>query len=158
MHIGFKLSRIYRAFKIIRTCDFRLCFGCTYSYVCCVILQKEFNTLISVAIGFVIGAYIPVSQFSDGVQTFVNLIPGSHIAAMIRNVLVSPCINDISTSLAGADHGMFAAEAEKAFATNLNLFGNEVDFTFMMMYSIGAILIFLILNLISYKFSSKRKD
>ena len=117
-----------------------------------------FNTLISVAIGFVIGAYIPVSQFSDGVQTFVNLIPGSHIAAMIRNVLVSPCINDISTSLAGADHGMFAAEAEKAFATNLNLFGNEVDFTFMMMYSIGAILIFLILNLISYRFSSKRKD
>ena len=117
-----------------------------------------FNTLISVAIGFVIGAYIPVSQFSDGVQTFVNLIPGSHIASMIRNVLVSPCINDISTSLAGADHGMFATEAEKAFATNLNLFGNEVDFTFMMMYSIGAILIFLILNLISYKFSSKRKD
>jgi ABC-type polysaccharide/polyol phosphate export permease len=117
-----------------------------------------FNTLISVAIGFVIGAYIPVSQFSDGVQTFVNLIPGSHIAAMIRNVLVSPCINDISTSLAGADHGIFAEEAEKAFATNLNLFGNEVDFTFMMMYSIGAILIFLILNLISYKFSSKRKD
>ena len=43
VHIGFKLSRIYRAFKIIRTCDFRLCFGCTYSYVCCVILQKEFN-------------------------------------------------------------------------------------------------------------------
>ena len=117
-----------------------------------------FNTLISVAIGFVIGAYIPVSQFSDGVQTFVNLIPGSHIAAMIRNVLVSPCINDISTSLAGADHGMFAEEAEKAFATNLNLFGNEVDFTFMMMYSIGAILLFLVLNLISYKFSSKRKD
>lgn len=117
-----------------------------------------FNTLISVAIGFVIGAYIPVSQFSDGVQTFVNLIPGSHIAAMIRNVLVSPCINDISTSLAGADHGMFATEAEKAFATNLDLFGNEVDFTFMMMYSIGAILLFLVLNLISYKFSSKRKD
>ena len=53
---------------------------------------------------------------------------------------------------------MFATEAEKAFATSLNLFGNEVDFTFMMMYSIGAILIFLVLNLISYKFSSKRKD
>ena len=53
---------------------------------------------------------------------------------------------------------LFAAEAEKAFATNLNLFGNEVDFTFMMMYSIGAILLFLVLNLISYKFSSKRKD
>ena len=33
----------FTAFKIIRTCDFRLCFGCTYSYVCCVILQKEFN-------------------------------------------------------------------------------------------------------------------
>ena len=43
VHIGFKLSRIYRAFKIVRTCDFRLCFGCTYSYVCCVILQKKFN-------------------------------------------------------------------------------------------------------------------
>ena len=101
-----------------------------------------------------IGVVHRLDQPVEGVMVFAK----TKQAAMIRNVLVSPCINDISTSLAGADHGMFAAEAEKAFATNLNLFGNEVDFTFMMMYSIGAILIFLVLNLISYKFSSKRKD
>ena len=88
-----------------------------------------FNTLISVAIGFVIGAYIPVSQFSDGVQTFVNLIPGSHIAAMIRNVLVSPCITIFRPHVAGADQRNVCRRGrKKQFATNLNLFGNEVGF------------------------------
>lgn len=117
-----------------------------------------FNTLVSVAIGFVIGAYIPVTQFSDSVQTLVNLVPGSHVAGMIRNILVSPCINDISAALNGADNGLFAEQAEKSFAVNLNIFGNEVDFSFMMIYTLGAIALFLVLNLVSYKFSSKRKS
>lgn len=117
-----------------------------------------FNTLVSVAIGFVIGAYIPVTQFSDSVQTLVNLVPGSHVAGMIRNILVNPCINDISAALNGADNGLFAEQAEKSFAVNLNIFGNEVDFSFMMIYTLGAIALFLVLNLVSYKFSSKRKS
>ena len=40
----------------------------------------------------------------------------------------------------------------------MNLFDNEVGFGFMMAYSLIAIAVFLIINLVSYKFSSVSKE
>ncbi len=117
---------------------------------------SSFGVLISAAIGFVIGAYIPVTQFGDSVQTAVNLVPGSQIAGMMRNVLMTPAINSIDESLGGIDKGLFAESMEEAFALNLKLFDNTVDFTFMMIFSIAVIALFLVLNLVSFRLSSKR--
>ncbi len=117
---------------------------------------SSFGVLISAAIGFVIGAYIPVTQFGDSVQTAVNLVPGSQIAGMMRNVLMTPAINSIDESLGGIDNGLFAENMEEAFALNLKLFDNTVDFTFMMIFSIAVIALFLVLNLVSFRLSSKR--
>lgn len=118
---------------------------------------SSFGVLISAAIGFVIGAYIPVTQFGDCVQTVVNLVPGSQVAGMMRNVLMTPAINSIDESLGGIDKGMFSENMEEAFALNLKLFDNTVDFTFMMFFSLAVIALFLVLNLVSFKLSSKRK-
>ncbi len=118
---------------------------------------SSFGVLISAAIGFVIGAYIPVTQFGDSVQTAVNLVPGSQIAGMMRNVLMTPAINSIDESLGGIDNGLFAESMEEAFALNLKLFDSTVDFTFMMIFSIAVIALFLVLNLVSFRLSSKRK-
>ncbi len=117
---------------------------------------SSFGVMVSAAIGFVIGAYIPVSQFGDSVQTIVNLVPGSQIAGMMRNVLMRPAIDNIDTTLNGIDKGLFAESAEEMFALEMNIFGNDVGVNFMMIYSIAAIALFLILNLVSYKVSSKR--
>lgn len=118
---------------------------------------SSFGVLISAAIGFVIGAYIPVSQFGDGVQTAVNLVPGSQIAAMMRNVLMTPAINSIDESLGSIDNGLFAQSMEETFSLKLRLFDGTVDFTFMMIFSLAVIALFLVLNLISFRLSSKRK-
>lgn len=119
---------------------------------------SSFGILISVAIGFVIGAYMPVSQFGDSVQTVVNLVPGSHIAGMLRNVLMTPAIDNINDALGGIDKGAFAQEIESTFALNLNIFNESVGMNFMLVYSLIAIAVFLVLNLVSYKISSKRKS
>lgn len=119
---------------------------------------SSFNVMVSAAIGFVIGAYIPVSQFSQGVQTAVNLVPGSQIAGMMRNVLMTPAIDNINDMLNGVDKGMFADSIKEIFTLKMNLFDNEVGFGFMMAYSLVAIAVFLILNLVSYKFSSVSKE
>ena len=119
---------------------------------------SSFSVMIMAGIGFVIGAYIPVSQFSEEVQTAVNLVPGSHIAAMMRNVLMTPSIENINNALGGADNGQFAKAAQEMFSTNLNIFGNEVSVSFMMIYSVAAIALFLVLNLAFYRLSSKRKS
>lgn len=119
---------------------------------------SSFGVLVSAAIGFVIGAYIPVSQFGESVQTVVNLVPGSQIAGMMRNVLMTPAINNINDVLGGADNGLFAEGINTTFALNLNIFGEEVGIPFMMIFSIAAIVLFLVLNLVSFKLSSKRKS
>lgn len=119
---------------------------------------SSFGILISVAIGFIIGAYMPVSQFGESVQTAVNLVPGSHIAGLLRNVLMTPAIENISDALGGIDNGMFAEEINSTFTLNLNIFGESVGVNFMLVYSLIAIAVFLVLNFIFYRFSSKRKS
>lgn len=119
---------------------------------------SAFSVMVSAAIGFVVGAYIPVSQFGDTTQTIVNLVPGSQITALMRQMLVSPTIENISKSLAGKDHGQFKEAAEQLFAIRLNLFGNEVDTTFMLIYSAAAIVLFIALNIVLFRFSSRRKS
>ncbi|MBQ9516369.1 MAG: hypothetical protein IJR57_09695, partial [Ruminococcus sp.] len=119
---------------------------------------SAFSVMVSAAIGFVVGAYIPVSQFGETTQTIVNLVPGSQITALMRQMLVSPTIENISKSLAGKDHGQFKEAAEQLFAIRLNLFGNEVDTTFMLIYSAAAIILFIALNIVLFRFSSRRKS
>lgn len=119
---------------------------------------NSFGVMVSVAIGFVIGAYIPVSQFDESIQTAVNLVPGSHIAGMMRNVLMTPAIDRIDESLNGIDNGAFADGIESTFALKMNLFDNEVGTEFMLAYSIIAAAVFLALNFIAFKFSSKTNE
>lgn len=118
----------------------------------------SFGVMVTAAIGFVIGAYIPVSQFSQSVQTFVNLVPGSQIAGMMRNALMNPAIDNINNALGRIDKGLFAENIKTSFTLNLNIFGSEVDFNFMMIYSLVAIAVFLLLNLVTYKLSSVSKE
>lgn len=119
---------------------------------------SSFGVMISAAIGFIIGAYIPVSQFSGSVQTAVNLVPGSQIAGMMRNVLMTPAVENINSALGGIDNGAFEESIKSTFAINLNVFDNEIGFGFMITYSIIAVAVFLLLNLVSYKFSSVSKE
>lgn len=118
----------------------------------------SFSALVSAAIGFIIGAYVPVSQFSPAVQTFVNLVPGSQIAGMMRSILMKSAVENAQSILGTAAGEEFANQMNKLFAIKLHAFGNEVDFTFMMIYSIAAIVLFLAVNLIVYKFTSKTKE
>ncbi len=119
---------------------------------------SSFDVMVSASIGFIVGAYVPVSQFSENVQTIVNLVPGSQIAAMMRNILVGPAIDNIDKTLDGIDKGQFAENAREMFALKLKIFGTEVDTGFMLTYSFIIIAVFAVLNIALYKISSKRKD
>ena len=119
---------------------------------------SSFGVMVSASIGFIVGAYVPVSQFSENVQTIVNLVPGSQIAAMMRNILVGPAIDNIDKTLDGIDKGQFAENAREMFALKLKIFGTEVDTGFMLTYSFIIIAVFAVLNTALYKISSKRKE
>lgn len=119
---------------------------------------STFSILVSTLVGFVVGAYIPVSVLSDTMQTVINLIPGAQITGLMRSVFVSPVIDHIDKALGGLDKGMFKAEAEQMFCIRLRIFGSEVDTGFMLLYSVIAIAVFIALNIVLFKYASRRKS
>lgn len=119
---------------------------------------SAFSVLISTLVGFIVGAYFPVSQLGETTQSLVNLVPGAQITGMMRSTLVSPAIDNIDKALKGLDNGAFRATADKLFCIKLNIFGSEVDTGFMLLYSVIVIAVFLILNIALFRFSSKRKS
>lgn len=119
---------------------------------------SAFGILVSVAIGFVVGAYMPVSQFGENTQTVVNLVPGSQITALLRGALMQPALDNADKLLNGADNHVFVKTMEDVFSLKPHIFGNEAGTGFMLIYSFAAIALFSVLNIIFFKISSKRKD
>ena len=117
---------------------------------------SAFGILISVAIGFAVGAYMPVGQFSEGVQTVVNLVPGSQITALLRNVLMQPAIENADKVLGGADNHAFAESLNDLFSMKLHVFNGSHGTNFMIIYSLAAIALFLVLNILIFRFAAKK--
>ena len=87
--------------------------------------STAFFGILSAAAGFVIGAYIPLSQFSDGVQGFCNLFPATHITSLIRNILLSGITKSIDSSIGGVDNGAFISAVKDTFSFNAHAFGTS---------------------------------
>ena len=117
---------------------------------------EAFFGILSAASGFVIGAYIPISQFSNGVQTVCNLFPASQITIMLRNILLNGLLEYINTSLAGVDQGMFVLSLKKYFTFQAKLFKGYLDMNEMLEYILGVILFCTVAQILIYSGSYKK--
>lgn len=118
---------------------------------------SAFSGIVSAGIGFLIGAYMPISQFSKPIQYIANIIPGSHITCLFRNYLMQGPLEFINSNLAGYDGGMFMKTMKDIFSFKLNFFGQEIGIHIMYIYVTVTIVVCLVLNLVLYKLSSKRR-
>jgi multidrug/hemolysin transport system permease protein len=116
-----------------------------------------FSGLVSAAVGFMIGAYLPMSSMAQPVQIVCNAFPGSQIAALIRNYLMSGSLNHMESELNGLDNGQFLAGMKSAFSFDLDSFGSDFGIKEMFLYSGAFIVVGLAANILLYRFSSKRK-
>ncbi len=65
-------------------------FGTALSSIVCYPLTSQgqlsaVGTIVSAGYGFVCGAYMPISQFSKGVQTVLSFLPGTYGTSLVRN-------------------------------------------------------------------------
>ena len=97
-----------------------------------------FFGILSAVSGFVIGAYIPISQFSDRVQTVCNLFPASHVTILLRNALLGGVLDNIDKSIGGVDNGMFVSTVKDIFTFRACMFGNTLEISQMCLYILGA--------------------
>lgn len=96
--------------------------------------STAFFGILSAASGFVIGAYVPISRFSETAQTICNLFPASHITILMRNHILNGLLNHINTSIGGMDGGAFLTGMREIFSFQPYLFGHPIGTTSMVAY------------------------
>lgn len=110
------------------------------------------GTIVSSGYGFICGAYMPISQFSTGLQRVISFLPGTYGTSLVRN---------------HALRGVFAQMQEDGFPQdainsikdavdcNLYFFGNSVSVSAMYTVLISTVFVltacYILVNVISSK-------
>ena len=115
-----------------------------------------FFGMLSAASGFIIGAYIPIPQFSEAVQTVCNIFPASQITIVLRNVLINGLLEHMNTSLNGVEQGMFVASIKELFSFKARLFDGYFDMSQMLVYIVASIVICIVVQVLVYSKTYKK--
>ena len=115
-----------------------------------------FFGLLSAVSGFIIGAYIPISQFSEAIQTVCNIFPASQITIVLRNVLINGLLEHMNTSLNGVDQGMFVTSIKELFSFKARLFDGFFDMNQMLGYIVVSIMICVVVQVLVYSKTYKK--
>lgn len=116
-----------------------------------------FFGILSATAGFVIGAYIPISQFSEGVQTFCNAFPASGITILFRNALLNDSLSNINDAIGGIDNGLFTKSIKEIFTFQQKVFGHVMNTGETVCYVIGFALLCILVMVIVYPKVYRRK-
>ena len=115
-----------------------------------------FFGMLSAASGFIIGAYIPISQFSEAVQTVCNIFSASQITIVLRNVLINGLLEHMNTTLDGVDQGMFVTSIKELFSFKARLFDGYFDMSQMLVYIVVSIVICIVVQILVYSKTYKK--
>jgi len=118
--------------------------------------SSAFFGILSAASGFVIGAYIPLAQFSKGVQTVCNLFPATQITVLLRNNLLNGIVDKINEDIGGIDQGAFAEGIRNSFSFEASLFGNELAKANTYIYIMVAFVVSIVVLIFAYSKIYKR--
>ena len=129
-------------------------FGCALSSVIHFFLSTQgqisaVGTVVSAGYGFICGAYMPISQFSDGLQKAISLLPGTYGTSLLRN----HCLRGVFQEMGNQG---FPAEIVEAIRDsvdcNLYFFGDKVETGAMYLVLGGAVILlvalYVLLNLL----------
>lgn len=115
-----------------------------------------FFGLLSAVSGFIIGAYIPISQFSEAIQTICNIFPASQITIVLRNVLINGLLEHMNTTLDGVDQGIFVTSIKELFSFKARLFDSYFDISQMLVYIVVSIVICIVVQILVYSKTYKK--
>ena len=82
------------------------------------------GTIVSSGYGFICGAYMPISQFSEGLQTVISFLPGTYATALLRNHCMRGIYNELG-SLGISDE--WITSIRDSVDCNLYFFGEKVS-------------------------------
>lgn len=116
------------------------------------------STLVSSMYGFICGAYMPFSQFSEGLRNFLGLLPGTYGVGIMRNHYMNGYIDEI---VKGATDSTVADNLSKGlkdgFDANLYVFGNRIPLGAMYGILLGSCAVLLAVYIVIIILRNKNK-
>ena len=112
------------------------------------------GTIVSAGYGFICGAYMPISQFSEGVQKVVSFLPGTYGTSLLRN----HALRGVFEEMGNQGFPEEVVEAIKdSVDCNLYFFGDRVEMSTMYLVLIGTVAVLIALYvLINVLWGSKQ--
>ena len=86
------------------------------------------GTVISSGYGFICGAYMPISQFSDGLQKVISFLPGTYGTSLIRNHAMRGVFEEMGNAGFPSE---IVSGIKDSIDCNLYFFGNKVEISTM---------------------------
>ena len=99
--------------------------------------------IMSAAIGFLCGAYFPLSMLSDWIGYAVLVIPGTYSAGLFRNFFMNGALEKIAQSAPGAETAL-----KEGYSMQLDFFGTELGTGETYLIFAALTLVFVLLNVL----------
>ena len=97
------------------------------------------GTIVSAGYGFICGAYMPISQFSEGLRKVISFLPGTYGTSLLRN----HALRGVFEEMGAQGFPREVVEAVKdSVDCNLYFFGDKVDLSTMYLVLIAGVVIF----------------
>lgn len=133
-------------------------FGSTLSSIICYPLKTQgqmsaVGTIVSAGYGFVCGAYMPISNFSTGLQKILSYLPGTYGTSLIKNHMLHGIFTELSDS--GFPDDVVTAIAD-SLDCNPAFHGHVVDVGEMVVIMVASVVILGMIYLLMASFSKKR--
>ncbi len=107
------------------------------------------GTMVSSGYGFVCGAYMPLSQFSEGLRNAIMFLPGTYGTALVRNHAMRGILAEMENEGLPAE---FVESVRDGFDCNLYFFDNKIDIPIMYAVIGGTVValiaVYIVMNII----------
>ena len=111
------------------------------------------STAVSSMYGFICGAYMPISQFADGIQKFVSFVPGTYGTVLLRNHFMHGAIAELTKDLPAE----MTEELRRAFDNIIFFFDIEVSVGAQYAVLFGSSAVILLLYVLTSYLRKKKR-
>ena len=112
------------------------------------------GTIVSAGYGFICGAYMPISSFSEGLQRVISFLPGSYGTSLLRNHTLRGVFQEMESQ---GFPTVVVDAIRDSVDCNLYFFDKKVELSGMYLVLVASILIFVGLYIVMAVLSGKKR-
>lgn len=107
------------------------------------------GTMIGAGYGFICGAYMPISSFSEGIQKAIMFLPGTYGTSLVRNHSMNGALDELNNQ---GMPKMIMTSIKDVLDCNLYFFDKKVEITTMYLVLCITIVLLVIVYILLNKF------